>query len=86
MKQTDSALNLANKRTRSCEPLEETNRVVPRASLIELVAAHAPESERGPPTFPAQTMLPFHFMQQGFTLSDPAMEGGGFKSASRHRG
>jgi len=50
------------------------NRVVPWAALVELVAIHAPEGKRGRPPFPIETMLRIHFMQQWFTLSDPAME------------
>jgi transposase, IS5 family len=41
---------------------------------VELVAPFAPEGKRGRPPFAVQTMLRVHFMQQWFTLSDPAME------------
>jgi len=37
-------------------------------------AACAPEGKRGRPPFEVETMLRIHFMQQWFTLSDPAME------------
>ena len=49
-------------------------RVVPWAALVELVAPHAPVGKTGRPPFPVEAMLRIHFMQQWFTLSDPAME------------
>ncbi len=74
MKQTDLGLNLSNKRTRKREFLDEMNRVVPWDRLVALVAPYAPVSVRGRPPFGIDTMLRIHFMQQWFTLSDPAME------------
>ena len=74
MKQTDLGLNLTTKRTRKREFLDEMNRVVPWAALVALVAPFAPEGRRGRPPFDVETMLRIHFMQQWFTLSDPAME------------
>ena len=74
MKQADLGLSLTTKRTRKREFLAQMERVVPWAALVALVAPHAPESKKGRPPFPIQTMLRIHFMQQWFTLSDPAME------------
>ena len=74
MKQADLGLNPTTKRTCKRGFLDEINRVVPWAALVELVAIHAPEGKRGRPPFPIETMLRIHFMQQWFTLSDPAME------------
>ena len=74
MKQADLGLNLTTKRTRKREFLDEMNQVVPWAALVELVAPYAPEGKRGRPPFSVETMLRAHFMQQWFTLSDPAME------------
>ena len=74
MKQTDLGLNLTTKRTRKREFLAQMERVVPWAALVELVSPHAPEGKKGRPPFAVQTMLRIHFMQQWFTLSDPAME------------
>jgi len=74
MKQTDLGLNLATKRTRKREFLDEMNLVVPWAELVALVTPFAPEGRRGRPPFAVQTMLRIHFMQQWFGLSDPAME------------
>ncbi len=74
MKQTDPGLNLTTKRTRKREFLAEMERVVPWAALVQLVVPHAPEGKKGRPPFSVETMLRVHFMQQWFTLSDPAME------------
>jgi IS5 family transposase len=49
-------------------------RVVPWADLVGLITPYAPEGKRGRPPFAVETMLRIHFMQQWFTLSDPAME------------
>ena len=74
MKQGNLGLNLASKRTRKREFLDEMNRVVPWSDLVALVTPFAPEGKRGRPPFAVETMLRLHFMQQWFGLSDPAME------------
>lgn len=74
MKQTDLGLNLTTKRTRKREFLAQMERVVPWAALVELMAPYAPQGKKGRPPFAVETMLRIHFMQQWFTLSDPAME------------
>lgn len=64
------------KRTRKREFLDEMNVVVPWPELVALIAPHAPApgSKGGRPPFAVETMLRIHFLQQWFTLSDPAME------------
>jgi len=74
MKQSDLGLNLTIKRTRKREFLDEMNQVVPWGDLVALIAPYAPEGRRGRPPFAVEVMLRIHFMQQWFTLSDPAME------------
>ena len=74
MQQSDLGLNLTTKRTRKREFLAEMNHVVPWGAMVELILPFAPEGRRGRPPFPLETMLRVHFMQQWFTLSDPAME------------
>ena len=74
MKQADLGLNLTTKRTRKREFLGEMDRVVPWKALVDLIKPYAPDGKRGRPPFAVETMLRIHFMQQWFTLSDPAME------------
>jgi IS5 family transposase len=74
MKQTDLGLNLTTKRTRKGEFLAQMERVVPWADLVDLIAPYYPEGKNGRPPFALETMLRVHFMQQWFSLSDPAME------------
>ena len=64
------------KRTRKREFLDEMNVVVPWPELVALIAPHTPTpgAKGGRPTFAVDTMLRIHFLQQWFTLSDPAME------------
>lgn len=74
MQQTSLNLNLSLKKTRKQVFLEEMEQVVPWAALVERIAPYYPEGKNGRPPFSLQTMLRVHFMQQWFTLSDPAME------------
>ena len=74
MKQASLGLGNSTKRTRKREFLAEMERVVPWAALVELVVPFAPVGRRGRPPFSIEVMLRIHFMQQWFTLSDPAME------------
>ena len=74
MQQTDLGLNLSTKRTRKREFLAQMDRVVPWGDLVALVSPCTRESKTGRPPFAVLTMLRIHFMQQWFTLSDPAME------------
>ena len=74
MKQTNLDLNLSVKKTRKRGFLFEMDRVVPWAALVELIAPYYPKGKNGRPPFALETMLRVHFMQQWFTLSDPAME------------
>ena len=48
--------------------------VVPWAALVQLIAPYYPEGRNGRAPFALETMLRVHFLQQWFTLSDPAME------------
>ncbi|MEC5215602.1 IS5 family transposase [Actimicrobium sp. GrIS 1.19] len=69
-----SGFELAPKKTRKREFLDEMNLVVPWAELVSLIEPHAPKGKTGRPPFAVSTMLRIHFMQQWFGLSDPAME------------
>ncbi len=74
MKQATLGLNLDVKKTRKRQFLEQMDQVVPWAELVELIARYYPEGRTGRPPFGLQTMLRTHFLQQWFSLSDPAME------------
>jgi len=74
MKQADLGLNLSTKKTRKREFLEEMERVVPWDRLIALIEPHYPRGKTGRPPMPLPVMLRVHFLQQWFSLSDPAME------------
>lgn len=73
MQQSDLGLNLPTKKTRKREFLEQMRQVVPWKDLA-LIEPYAPEGRRGQPPFPVEMLLRIHFMQQWFTLSDPAVE------------
>lgn len=74
MKQVALDLNLSLKKTRKREFLEQMERVVPWAELVALITPYYPEGRTGRPPFELETMLRTHFLQQWFSLSDPAME------------
>ena len=74
MKQATLNLDLSAKKTRKPVFLDQMDQVVPWAALVELIAPYYPEGLKGRPPFSLTTMLRVHFMQQWFTLSDPAME------------
>ena len=74
MKQATLGLSLDIKKTRKRQFLEQMDQVVPWAALVELIAPYYPEGKTGRPPFSLTTMLRAHFMQQWFSLSDPAME------------
>ena len=49
-------------------------RVVSWSELVALIAPYYPVGKSGRPPFALETMLRVYFMQQWFSLSDPAME------------
>ena len=74
MKQATLPLDLSAKKTRKQMFLDQMDQVVPWAALVELIAPYYPEGMTGRPPFSLMTMLRTHFMQEWFSLSDPAME------------
>src|SRR2546423_14592304 len=74
MKQLGLGLNLSTKKTRKREFLEEMERVVPWAVLVQIVEPYYQKAKTGRPPFRIETMLRIHYLQQWFGLSDPAME------------
>ena len=75
MKQATLGLSLDIKKTRKRQFFEQMDQVVPWTALVELIAPYYPEGKTGRPPFSLTTMLRVHFMQQWFTLSDPAIPG-----------
>ena len=74
MKQSDLGLKLTIRRTRKREFLAATDRLVPWPERVAPIVPHAPDGRRGRPPLVVQMMLRIHFMQPGFTLSDPPMD------------
>jgi transposase, IS5 family len=74
MKQAALDLKLNVKKTRKREFLAQMERVVAWGALVALIAPYYPEARTGRPPFALETMLRIHFLQQWFSLSDPAME------------
>ena len=74
MKQSSFDLNLSTRKTRKQVFLQQMETVVPWAALVELITPYYSEGRNGRPPFALETMLRVHFMQQWFSLSDPAME------------
>jgi len=74
---SSSGFDKAPLRTRRRQFLEEMERVVPWEELVALIAPHAPAGsgpKGGRPPFALHTMLRIHFLQQWYSLSDPAMQ------------
>ena len=75
-----TGFELVTKRTRKRVFLDEMNLVVPWAELVGLIepcvrfTPSGTGAKGGRPSFPVETMLRIHFLQQWFGLSDPAME------------
>ncbi len=74
MKQSPLDLSLCTRKTRKQVFLQQMETVVPWAALVELIAPYYSDGRNGRPPFALETMLRVHFMQQWFSLSDPAME------------
>ena len=74
MNQIALGLKLDIKKTRKREFLAQMEKVVPWDDLVALIAPYYPEGNNGRPPFSLHSMLRIHFVQQRFSLSDPAME------------
>ena len=74
MKQLGTGQNLSIKRTSMRDFLDEMERMVPWAALLQVVEPYYPRAKTGRPLFGIETMLRIHYLQRGFALSDPAIE------------
>jgi IS5 family transposase len=63
-----------SKKTRRAAFLEEMEQVVPWSALCLLVEPHSPKAGNGRRRVGIERMLRIYFLQQWFTLSDPAVE------------
>jgi len=54
--------------------LAEMEQVVPWTGLLALIEPFYPKAGNGRPPYPLETLLRIHLRQNGFALSDPAME------------
>ena len=73
---SDYELTTAKKQTKLEKFLSEMEVVVPWQALIDLIEPHYPKASKkgGRPPDLLGTMLRIHLLQQGYSLSDPAME------------
>src|SRR3546814_4521967 len=60
-------------------------RAIPWKVFANLVEPHYPKAGKGRRPYPLEVMLRIHFMQQWFSLSDPAMEEALYDSTSIRR-
>jgi IS5 family transposase len=77
MKQTTFATMVyenKKKETRREKFLREMNRAIPWDRLVSLIEPYYPKSGNGRRPMPLEQMLRIYFMQQWYSLSDPAME------------
>ena len=74
MKQAALNLDLSVKKTCKQVFLEQMDRAVLLAALVGLIAPYYREGKTGRSPFSLETMLRINFLQQWFTLFDPAME------------
>ena len=63
-----------SKKTRRAAFLEEMEQVVPWSALCLLVEPHYPKAGNGRRPVGIERMLRIYFLQQWFSLSDPAVE------------
>lgn len=78
MKQLGLGLNLSTKKTRKREFLEEMERVVPWAALVQIVEPHCPRAKTGRPPFAVETLMELLGLAEG----TPPLHEAGHRSAT----
>lgn len=73
------------KKTRREKFLEEMDQVIPWEELLKIVKKYYPKAGNGRQPMPVERMLRIYFMQQWYSLSDPAMEDSLYDSESMRR-
>jgi IS5 family transposase len=72
---TTAEHDLKKKKTRREQFLSEMDQVVPWSRLVALIEPYYPKAQgRGQPPKPLEMMLRIYFLQQWYSLSDPAAE------------
>ena len=73
---SDYEQSTAKKQTKREKFLSEMEAVVSWQALMALIEPHYPKTgtKGGRPPYPLPTTLRIHLLQQGYSLSDPAME------------
>lgn len=71
---SDVEFGAKRKQTRREKFLSEMDAVIPWARLVRLIEPVYPKGNHGRAPYALETMRRIHFMQQWFSLSDPAME------------
>jgi IS5 family transposase len=74
-----------SKTTRRAAFLAEMERVIPWSALCALIEPVYPKAGTGRPPIGVERMLRLHFLQQWFSLSDPAVEEALYESLSMRR-
>lgn len=82
---SDAEYGGKRKQTRREKCPAEMERAIPWKVFAELVEPHYPKVGNGRRPYALETMLQIHFMQQWFSLSDPAMEEALYDIASMRR-
>ena len=80
-----SAFQRFGKKTRREQFLEEMDAVMPWAELLALVAPYYSKGKAGRKPVGVEIMLQVYFLQQWFSLSDPAAEDALYESAVLRR-
>ena len=68
------AYDSKKKKTRREQFLEEMDRVIPWEAMLKILSPHYPKAGNGRPRMELEMMLRIYFLQQWYSLSDPAME------------
>ncbi len=74
MTQAELGINHSTKRARKREFLDEVIRVAPWSARVALVTPRAPAGRRAVPSFPIESVLRIHFIQQWYGWSVSAMK------------
>ena len=78
----DSEFNNKRRQTRKEKFLSRMEKLIPWQRLESVIEPHYPKVGNGRRPYPLSTMLRIHYMQQWYSMSDPAMEDALYEIAS----